>query len=261
MAEAPRRQKFASSPAAPFILRGVERLVKERLVGAAVLLAAAVILIPEMLSGPKREQTSQSAAAVEDAPTKTYTIDLSRPAQQPQSQQNIETTAAPPSEALATEPVAASPASQATPESSVQQSDRPRESPAESAREIAPTKAAPSQQAQNRRPPPAEPTTAPEREQQSPPVAKAAPVATVRSVPTLKGWAVQLGSFSNEETAEHLAQAVRTHGHKTFVMPVKTGGMTLYRVRVGPVAERAQADALQRELKSDYSGATVVPHP
>jgi DedD protein len=32
----------------------VERIVKERLVGAAVLMAAAIILIPEMLSGPDR---------------------------------------------------------------------------------------------------------------------------------------------------------------------------------------------------------------
>jgi DedD protein len=126
---------------------------------------------------------------------------------------------------------------------------------------MAPTQAVPLQQAESRRVSPAQTSTVPEREQQNPPVAKATALATVRSVPTSKGWAVQLGSFSKADTAENLALEVRTHGHKAFVMPVKTGGVTLYRVRVGPLADRAQADALQRELKSDNPGATVVPHP
>ena len=42
----------------------VERKVKERLVGAAVLMAAAVILIPEMLSGPDRESQAERPRAV-----------------------------------------------------------------------------------------------------------------------------------------------------------------------------------------------------
>ena len=63
----------------------MERIVKERLVGAAVLMAAAVILIPEMLSGPDRTSESEPAAqARSDAPIKTYTIDLSQsPTAQP----------------------------------------------------------------------------------------------------------------------------------------------------------------------------------
>ncbi len=63
----------------------MERVVKERLVGAAVLMAAAVILIPEMLSGPDRNSESEPAAqARSDAPIKTYTIDLSQsPSAQP----------------------------------------------------------------------------------------------------------------------------------------------------------------------------------
>ena len=63
----------------------MERKVKERLVGAAVLMAAAVILIPEMLSGPDREShAEQPAQSRSDAPIKTYTIDLSQsPSAQP----------------------------------------------------------------------------------------------------------------------------------------------------------------------------------
>ncbi len=43
----------------------MERIVKERLVGAAVLMAAAIILIPEMLGGPDRG--SQATAAMTPA--------------------------------------------------------------------------------------------------------------------------------------------------------------------------------------------------
>ena len=56
----------------------VERAVKERLVGAAVLMAAAIILIPEMLSGPDREAAEPAATPSGETPIKTYTIDLNQ---------------------------------------------------------------------------------------------------------------------------------------------------------------------------------------
>ena len=58
----------------------VERHVKERLVGAAVLMAAAIILIPGDAVGPGSRLAPDDAGAVarDDAPIKTYTIDLSQ---------------------------------------------------------------------------------------------------------------------------------------------------------------------------------------
>jgi DedD protein len=234
----------------------VERLVKERLVGAAVLLAAAVILIPEMLSGPKRETTSPSAATSDDAPIKTYTIDLGQSAERPASRaEAVETTAAPPPESLAVPASTPVPAT-TTPDSGVQQNEPAREEasvpkpvaqvPAEPSSEPAITKAAPTKHES------LEPSAA---------AAKVAPLATDRSVPTSKGWAVQLGSFSKADTAERLVQQMRTQGRNAFVMPVKSGSGSLYRVRVGPLQDRAAADALQRQLKSEIPSATVVAHP
>jgi DedD protein len=234
----------------------VERLVKERLVGAAVLLAAAVILIPEMLSGPKREESSQSAAAAEDAPTKTYTIDLGQSSQGPSTSTaplQVETTAAPPSEMA---PPSTTVAPQATPESSVQPTEAKREEPP------AP-RAKPFAQSQPETPKAAAVTAPSPRNESAPTIAvpKPASVASDRTVPTSKGWAVQLGSFSKADTAERVAQQVRSKGHNAFVMPVKSGSATLYRVRVGPLKDRSAADALQRELKGESPNAAVVPHP
>lgn len=244
----------------------MERLVKERLVGAAVLLAAAVILIPEMLSGPKHEESGQVAAPAEDAPTKTYTIDLGQPAQargisSPSAQ--VETTAAPPAETTPPNPTSAP---QAPPASTVEQT--------ETKREELPAPAASAQSQSDAPKPVVSSASNPPRRDSVEPAAvtrsvaapagatpKPTPVASERTVPTSKGWAVQLGSFSKADTADRLAQQVRAKGHNAFVMPVKSGSGTLYRVRVGPFKDRSTAESLQRELRGENPNAAVVPHP
>jgi DedD protein len=55
----------------------METPVKERLVGAAILVGLIVVLVPEMLSGPRDSETG-GAPQDEDA-LRTYTIDLSAP--------------------------------------------------------------------------------------------------------------------------------------------------------------------------------------
>lgn len=222
----------------------MERLVKERLVGAAVLMAAAVILIPEMLSGPDRESRAEPAAqSRSDSPIKTYTIDLSHsPSEQP-PQAVVENRAPPPEEPAATEPAAAQPApsDQAKPEV-------PQQSAAVS----------PQPQSQATSQPPPQPVveqptaTAPARAAQR-------PLASGGEAPTSGRWAVQIGTFSKEENAERLVKQLRDQGQSAFVMPVKSGGATLYRVRIGPMKDRASAEAALRDMKSP--GAKVVGHP
>ena len=72
---------------------------------------------------------------------------------------------------------------------------------------------------------------------------------------------MQIGSFSKEATAERVAKQLRDQGQSAFVMPVKSGGATLYRVRVGPLKDRASAEAALRDVKSSAPGAAIVPHP
>ena len=47
-----------------------------------------------------------------------------------------------------------------------------------------------------------------------------------------------------------MAKQLRDQGRSAFVMPVKSGGATLYRVRVGPLKDRASAEAALRDVKS-----------
>jgi DedD protein len=222
----------------------VERLVKERLVGAAVLMAAAIILIPEMLSGPDRCSHAQPAADKTrgDVPIKTYTIDLSQPRQAPPAAV-VENRAPPPEESAVSQTPEAqpSPGDQAKPEVSQQS--------AEVTAQAQPQPAAPPSQPVIEQPTAAASTgRTPQR-----------PLASDSEAPTSGRWAVQVGTFSKEANAQRLAKQLRDQGQTAFVMPVKSAGVTLYRVRIGPWQDRASAEAALRELKT--SGAKVVSNP
>jgi DedD protein len=220
----------------------VERKVKERLVGAAVLMAAAVILIPEMLSGPDRKSQAEPAAqARNDAPIKTYTIDLSHSSSEQPPAAVVENRAPPPEEVPAQQPAPAQPAAgdQVKPEG-------PQQSAAV--------------QSQSQPEPQSQPAVV---DQPTPAVSSAAapthPLASGDAVPTSGQWAVQIGTFSKEANAQRLVKQLRDQGQSAFVMPLKSGGATLYRVRVGPMKDRAGAEAALRDLKA--AGAKVVSHP
>jgi len=201
--------------------------LKERLVGAAVLVAIGVWLIPWVLDGPESSlDTSASSlqlpAAEEPMPMRTQTLRLGGDQAEP-SVAAAETAPA--------EPPAAAPP--------------PRETPA------AVTTAEPA--AESATPPAAEPpvrvATAPAK---PPAAASAAPAAPAGD------WIVQLGSFSEEANARRLAQRAGTFGYKAEVSSLRGSGRTLYRVRVGPQPTRAQADATASALRAHGVEARVV---
>jgi DedD protein len=69
---------------------------------------------------------------------------------------------------------------------------------------------------------------------------------------------VQLGSFEDETNARRLAQRAATFGYKAEVSSSKNGARTLYRVRVGPQATKAAADAAASGLRAHGMEARVV---
>ncbi|MDY6946389.1 MAG: SPOR domain-containing protein [Pseudomonadota bacterium] len=249
----------------------MERPVKERLIGAAVLMAAAVILIPEMLSGPDREsgdkqaQTGTDGEGTGEASIKTYTIDLSQsPGAQPPTVTAQNGNRAPPPEELPTASTEAPP-----PETQVSPEPEPvappvvAERPKPEPRTEPPPRQLAAQPARAEAPPqgPPKPEPKPEPPKAEPRAVASAPSAPRSAVPTGKGWAVQLGSYSSETTAQRLANEWRAKGQSAFVMPVTTGGKTLYRVRIGPSKDRAGAEAALKAVKPSIPNAAVVAHP
>jgi DedD protein len=106
-----------------------------------------------------------------------------------------------------------------------------------------------------------QPQPQPEPKKPEPRAVASAPAAPTSQVPAGKGWAVQLGSYSSEATAQRLRNEWRAKGQSAFVMPVTTGGKTLYRVRIGPTKDRAGAEATLKVVKGSVPNAAVVAHP
>jgi DedD protein len=218
--------------------------LKERLVGAAVLVAIAVWLIPWVLDGPERGIETQSnslqlPSAEEPMPMRTQTLRLGDALEPP-----AEIAAAPPPESK-------------TP--AVEPAPRAAEPPAQTAAVAEP--AAVSAPEPEPEPEPAVVAAAPPPERPAP--AAAPPPAPARPAPAAAtaaagDWTVQLGSFGEEANARRLAQRADTFGYKAEVSSYRSDGRTLYRVRVGPQATRAAADAAASALRAHGIDARVV---
>lgn len=196
---------------------------KERLVGAIIFVVLIVLLVPEILSGPRRAAPTGGASA--GGPTRTYTIDLGNPVKP-----------------AATQVVEAKPKSLPPPPAVVPEQQPPAATPpaTQAVQSTAATK-----------PTVATPSTAP----------AAKPAVVAPAAAGKESWGAQLGSFSKAENAERLAAALRAKGYHAFVSPIGTGSHVLHRVRVGPESTRAGAEALVARLKRDGQTASVVTLP
>ncbi len=103
--------------------------------------------------------------------------------------------------------------------------------------------------------PETEPEPEPQGEVEAPPPEQQQPAAAGSL------WAVQLGSFSNEENAESLAADLRDEGFAAFLSRVESGGRTLHRVRVGPQGSRDEAEKVAAALAKAGQRGQVVTHP
>jgi DedD protein len=205
----------------------MDESLKARLIGAAVLVAVAVLLIPELLSGRKTAEPRPTDPA-EARGTRTFTIELNdgtAAGDVPQAPPVTEVPAPAPA-AVAEQPAAESPV--AEPDKLAPEPVAPREPPAVA------------------KAPPAVPV--------KPPVE----TAPAPSAVTSGGWAVQVGAFGSAAAAQRLVNDLQGAGYRAFVAPVTRSGKTLHRVRVGPEAGRDDANRLAERLKGRGLPTAVV---
>ncbi len=96
-----------------------------------------------------------------------------------------------------------------------------------------------------------------------PPVAEKKPAKPAKSTVAEKtrSWVVQMGSFSERANAMVLRDRIRTKKYPAYVEAVATEKGTIYRVRVGPERTRAKAEALQAKLRKVFNlNGMVFPH-
>ena len=228
---------------------------KQRLTGAVILVALVGLLVPELLTGPRKG----GADAPSEDGMRRYTIDLDAPAG---STQPVKPDA--PAPAVALPPVAENPMSPAD----------ARALPGEAAKPESSAVTAPVASAQSSPPAPMAAASPPVTSTPSPPAPKPAtnpppanPVAhtdtpkpeSTTTAPSRGGFAVQLGSFVSKENAERLVREMTAKGFNAFLAPpITTGGRELYRVRVGPTRDRAAAEALATQLRRMGHEGSVV---
>jgi cell division septation protein DedD len=207
----------------------LDTALRNRLTGAVILVLLAVLLLPELLTGAggTATRTSSTAGATSEggAPLQTLQIDLSGTARGPAG------SAPPPpevtdgqAEGLEVDPAAPPPVVRL---------------PVPEAITTAPPTAAP--------PAAAPPAAAPP---------KAAPVD-----PTATRFYVQVGTFTTRERAEAARKDFTKRGFEVIINETTSGARRLHRVRIGPVADRAAAVALEARLRPLAPDRAIVSVP
>jgi DedD protein len=78
----------------------------------------------------------------------------------------------------------------------------------------------------------------------------------VAAKPAAGGFSIQVGAFGSESTARQLAGELGKQGYHTYV--TTEGGGARYKVRVGPIASRAEAEKISTRLKSEHRLPTWI---
>ncbi len=203
----------------------MDKSTQERLVGAVILVALVVLIVPALLTGPRAPEPADEPAAA----TRSVEIELV-----PKSAAPLEVA----DDALP-EPPAAADAGRGSDETPAPAGE-PVATPLESAPVVRPAK----------------PAAAPPPPVIRPPAAVERPAAVAGGV-----WAAQVAALSRKDSAERLVGELRDRGYPAFVMEYRDASRVLYRVRVGPEQDRARADQLAARLTGEGYRAAVVAHP
>jgi DedD protein len=228
----------------------MDRRLKERLVGATLLVAVIVLVVPELLSGPKHSTLPPLAAGLPMSATRSVTVDLAT------NRATAESGAASPAlPAEAPNPAEQASATNASAANGANSNSIPT-SPAVAAGEPAPASA---------------PSVATLRAQSGALPPLETPASSPRSSSTLgrtsaadnsaashHAWSVQLGSFASKANAETLVHRLQSSGGSFYVVPGGSGSALRYRVRMGPLIDRAAAEHALAKLKAQGHTATIV---
>jgi DedD protein len=249
----------------------MENRLKERLTGAAILVALVVMLVPEMFHGQRGEVAPTAGSSGEGPPERSITIDLSNGATRAGPLQST-----PASGSAAYQPIPlprseqpAAPKIIAPPGAG--SANRPAPTPPVSASPVTepPVTAAPAAAAPASVWADTEEHAAAAPQADAPPAPKAlapAPAANSHSstaVPSHAaapgGWSVQLGLFANRDNAERLMRSAQAMGFAVRVSNADAKGR--YRVYASGMADRVAAEAYAQRLKEQGLSAAVVTAP
>ena len=269
----------------------MDRRVKERLIGATILVVLIVLIVPELLSGPKPRMTAvqPSSSAGPSEAVRNVTVDLTTSKATPAENtaaENIpaDNTAASAPLSPAQSTTAAGPAVSGEAASGNAAPGNATSGDAMAAGESLTAESAPGETAAeapavaSRANRAAGPPTIATLKAQQPAHSAAAELESEPSAPRLTPsaskpgnatatapagasnhhWAVQLGSFASRANAERLVRRLKSHDASLYVSSSGKGASLRYRVRIGPLADRDAAERVVAKLKKEGQPASLV---
>jgi DedD protein len=232
----------------------MDRRVKERLVGATILVVLIVLIVPELLSGPKRNSLPPLSQNL-PVPTRNVSVDLA----------TSKATPAPPADEPASAASTRAPGGDArggdAPSGDARGGDAPGGAPPSG---IPLDGAAHGADTPGTAAPPAESTLRAQEASpalETPPSSPKSPPGPLESARPQghRAWAVQLGSFASKANADKLVHQLKASGSSVYVLSSGAGPSLRFRVRVGPLSDRDSAERAMLKLKSAGHAGTIVP--
>jgi cell division septation protein DedD len=208
----------------------MENRLKERLTGAAILVALIVALVPEMFRGQRAQIASPSSSSGDGPPVRSYTIDLSN---NPKSKAPLQSTSdeankgaaspmtSPPAPASVTPPLAVAPVPAPAPQSVASSADSAKSD------------------SQTNKP------------------ASSTPAHALRAATAPGGWSVQIGIFAKHDNAERMAHEAQSKGFNVSISNPDANG--LFHVRAAVSQDRAAAQTLSQKMQAAGIKSAVVP--
>ncbi len=213
----------------------MDKVLKQRLIGATILIALAVIFVPMLFDAPEEERLSR------DIP-----IDMpERPTDRPQRRRM------PLDAEQARQPAEAEPPRTIEPEFPDPGLDV---DPAPAVPEVE-SERQPEREAE----PIDEPTIEPEPVTPTEPDPEPEPEREPSPEPeVMEGWMVQVASFGSETTARDIAERLDGLGHAVVVDRLVRGEVELHRVRTGPYVSSAEAERARDQIARTVAGVDPV---
>lgn len=231
----------------------MEEALKKRLIGAATLVALAVIFIPPLIeqgSVDEPVEIPEVPAIPGDLKQDFSSNSIEKPIAAPQIPEHILNPPVEPEPEPEPEP------NQSQPEQPEIAVDTAQSAEKQPTNKVIPTPAEPSESQhvvdQPKDIKPAKPAT----------VVEKSPSVQPKTDPNLQAWVIQVASFSQAQNAQKLVKRLRSAGYQVpDLAPVKINNKAYYRVKVGPMLERSAAEKLLPKINAlSGSKGRIVAH-
>ena len=206
----------------------MEQNLKQRLVGALVLISLAVIFLP-LVFDRQQQRIDTSPYAIPEKPAITITAPNMEPLEQAAREQHAAVAKVTEEKRIQDEASAGADHSAASAPAVVAE---PEPTPVAQTREYLEQEKAVDATLQD------QPVTA--------------------TVPLAEAWVIQVGAFSSEANAKGLQDKLKAAGYPAFVKSSKAASGMLYKVYVGPEIRRAQMEQQKTELERKYNLKALI---